>query len=443
VDLSADAGLQGRFYGMGLAIGDVEGDGDADLYVTALGPNRLLLNDGGGRFRDATPRAGVGDPRYSTSTAFLDYDRDRDLDLFVCNYLEWNPRTETPWYAGDRVRVYCSPPRYPGARSTLYRNEGGGRFQDVTAAAGIRNPAGKSLGVAVCDLNADDRPDLYVANDLEPNCAFVQRVDGRFEDQAPELGLAVSLAGKARAGMGVDARPTGTEGPTLLVGNFQTEGAALFSPATGGFLERTEEAGLLKPTLNSLTFGLGLLDLNLDGYLDAVLLNGHVEPDVARYQPTQSYRQRPQLFLGSPAGAFADVSSLAGPPFQRAYAGRALAWGDYDNDGDPDLLAIENNGPARLWRNEVSGSHWLTVVCEGGKTVPSGYGAVVEVRAGGRTQTQTVRSGSSYLAAHDPRLSFGLGEWKGEAQVSVRWPDGVHQRVPLQEVDRFVRVRHP
>src|SRR5262249_13648572 len=211
-------------------------------------------------------------------------------------------------------------------------------------AAGIRNPAGKSLGVAVCDLNGDGRPDLYVANDLEPNCAFVQRPDGRFEDRAPELGLAVSPTGQARAGMGVDARPlrpgeTGRSAePALLVGNFQTEGVALFTPAPGGFLERTDEAGLLKPTLDSLTFGCGLLDLNLDGWVDVVLLNGHVEPDIARYQPRQRARQRPQLFLGTPAGIFVDAGARAGAPFQGVYAGRGLAWGDYDNDGDLDLL---------------------------------------------------------------------------------------------------------
>src|SRR5207247_740572 len=162
-------------------------------------------------------------------------------------------KTERPCYAGDRVRIYCPPTHYPGERSTLYRNDGHGRFRDVTEAAGIRNPGGKSLGVAVCDLNGDGRPDLYVANDLEPNCAFIQGSDGRFQDQAPELGLAVSPTGRARAGMGVDARPLGTGGPTLLIGNFQTEGAALFSPTAGGFTEWTEEVGLLKPTLSSLT----------------------------------------------------------------------------------------------------------------------------------------------------------------------------------------------
>jgi enediyne biosynthesis protein E4 len=440
-DETTRSGLRSRFYGMGLAVGDVDNDGDLDLYVTALGPNRLFLNDGRGRFTDATARAGVGDPRYSTSAAFLDYDRDGDLDLFVCNYLRWDAKTELPCFAGDRVRIYCPPTRYPGARSTLYRNEGGGRFRDVTTAAGIRNPAGKSLGVAVYDLNRDGRPDLYVANDLEPNCAFIQGADGRFSDQAPELGIAVSPAGRARAGMGVDARPRGPEGPALLAGNYQTEGAALFVPVPGGFEERTEAAGLLKPTLNSLTFGLGLLDLNLDSELDVVLLNGHVEPDIARYQPGQRYRQRPQLFVGTPGGAFTDVSDRAGEPFQRGYAGRALAWGDIDNDGDLDLLAVENNGPAHLWRNDAAGAHWLTVACDGCSAAPGGYGTTVEVRAGGRTQVQTVRSGSSYLAAHDPRLSFGLGSAARVEALTVRWPDGRVDRQTDLAVDRIVRVR--
>jgi hypothetical protein len=329
VDRTAGSGLEARFFGMGLAVGDFDADGRPDLYVTALGPNHLYHNEGHCHFTDVTVRAGVGDPRFSASATFLDYDRDGDLDLFVCNYLQWDPRAELPCYAGDRIRIYCPPTRYPGARSTLYRNEGHGRFRDVTDAAGIRNPAGKSLGVAVCDLNNDSRPDLYVANDLEPNCAFIQGDDGRFAERAPELGLAVSPAGRARAGMGVDARPLAgaAAAPVLLVGNYQTEGAALFTPVPGGFSERTEETGLLRPTLNSLTFGVGLVDLNLDGYPDAVLLNGHIEPEIARYQPTQSYRQRPQLFLGLPTGSFVDVSDHAGAPFGQPYVGRGLAWG--------------------------------------------------------------------------------------------------------------------
>jgi hypothetical protein len=446
VDRTAGSGLTSRFFGMGLATGDVEGDGDADLYVTALGPDRLFLNLGRGRFRDVTAPAGVGDPRFGASAAFLDYDRDRDLDLFVCNYLEWDPRAERPCYAGDRVRIYCPPTRYPGARSTLYRNEWRGadgfpRYRDVTVASGIENPAGKSLGVAVCDLNEDGRPDLYVANDLEPNNAFIQGEDGRFTDQAPELGLALSPAGRARAGMGVDARPLEAGALALLVGNFQTEGAALFVAGPGGFTERTDAAGLLKPTLNSLTFGLGLLDLNQDGLSDAVLLNGHVEPDIVRYQPGQSYRQRPQLFLGAAGGTFIDVSRQAGVPFQRGYAGRGLAWGDWDNDGDLDLLAIENNGPAHLWENTTPGARGITVICDGGRAVPSGYGAVVEVQAGGRTQVQTVRSGSSYLAASDPRLIFGLGTASAAESVTVRWPDGrVEERRNVPE-GAFLRLR--
>jgi hypothetical protein len=463
VDRTAGSGLESRFFGMGLTAGDVDGDGDPDLYVTALGPDHLYRNDGGSRFTDVTAPAGVGDPGFSASAAFLDYDRDGELDLFVCNYLRWNRSTEQPCYAGDRVRIYCPPGRYPGERSTLYRNEGLDRairtvglrpgrgprtqtasfprFRDVTAAAGIRNPAGKSLGVAVCDLNGDGRPDLYVANDLEPNNAFIQTEDGRFEDRGPELGLAVSPAGRARAGMGVDARPLApgkletTPAPALLVGNFQTEGVALFVPGPGGFVERTDTAGLLKPTLDSLTFGCGLVDVDLDGFADVVLLNGHVEPDIARYQPGQKYRQRPQLFLGTPSGGFVDVGPRAGTPFLRAYAGRGLAWGDYDNDGDLDFLAIENNGPAHLWRNDGPHGHWLTVAPE------RGMGARVTVRIGNRVQKQIVRTGSSYLTVSDLRPSFGLGTATVADEVRVRWPDGHERRWTGVPADRFWPAR--
>jgi enediyne biosynthesis protein E4 len=439
VDRTKGSGLESRFYGIGLTAGDMDGDGKVDLYVTALGRNHLFRNDGGGHFTDVTAQAGVESPGFSTSAAFVDYDRDGDLDLFVCHYLRWDPRTEPPCYAGDRVRIYCPPGRYPGEPSALYRNDGRGRYRDVTDTAGIRSPAGKALGVAVCDLNSDGRPDLYVANDLEPNNAFVQTAEGRFEDRAPELGLAVSPAGRARAGMGVDARSLGLGkldfgasgrgttvvdprlAPALLVGNFQTEGAALFVPGADGFVERTDAAGLLKPTLDSLTFGCGLVDVDLDGFPDVVLLNGHVEPDIARYQPGQRYRQRPQLFLATPAGVFVEAGAQAGIPFQRVYAGRGLAWGDYDNDGDLDFLAIENNGAAHLWRNDGPHGHWLTVVPD------RGMGARVTLRAGGRMQEQVVRTGSSYLTVSDPRLIFGLGPATVADEVRVHWPDG-HER---------------
>jgi hypothetical protein len=426
---------------MGLTAGDIEGDGDADLYVTALGADRLYRNDGNGRFRDITQEARVGDRRFGTSAAFFDADDDGDVDLFVCNYLQWDARAERPCYAGDRVRIYCPPGRYPGEESVLYINDGRGRFADRTAALGIENPAGKSLGVAVADLDGDGRLDLYVANDLEPNCAFIRQPDGGFENRAVELGLALSPAGRARAGMGVDARfptladPAAPARPLLLVGNFQTEGAALFAPGDDGYVERTDEAGLLKTTLDSLTFGCGLLDMNRDGMLDAVFLNGHVEPDVARYQPGQKYRQRPQLFLGRADGSFSEAGAAAGPPFQREYAGRGLAWGDFDNDGDLDLLAVENNGPAHLWRNDGPGEHWL------GVAVARGLGAVVTVRAGGRSVRQILTTGSSYLAAHDPRAHFGLGDAAAAEEVHVRWPDGREWRQANVAADQYLAAR--
>jgi hypothetical protein len=451
VDVTAGSGLDRPLYGMGCAAADYDGDGRVDLHVSAcLDGGRLYRNLGGGRFADVTEAAGLTDRGWGTSAAWVDYDRDGWLDLFLCRYVRYELGTsDADCLAPDGTRMYCDPRRLPLDTSRLYRNEGGRRFRDVSAATGIASRAGKALGVAVADVDDDGWPDLFVANDTEPNFLFHNR-RGRFVEVGLEAGVAMPENGEPRAGMGIDAVDvTGDGRLALLTSNFSGEGLSLYQQERPGvllFTERAFDVGLGEPSLNLLGFGLVCFDFDHDGLLDVYVANGHVQPDVGRYSAGVSHAERPLLFRNT-GGRFTEVGAGMGGPLAREAVRRGVAWGDYDGDGDLDLLVTQNGGPVELLRNDGGPrGHWLQVHLTGGvdgngRRIPfAGLGARVTLRAGGRVQRRLVRSGSSYLSQSDTRLHFGLGPNARVEALEVRWPDGRTLRRTNLPADRVISL---
>ena len=430
-DRTEAAGLDLSLYGMGATVGDYDGDGDPDIYLTAVGPNRLLRNDGG-RFTDVTAMTGVdgnppeGPPAWSTAAVWVDVDLDGWLDLYVCNYVKWTPETDLFTTIDGTTKSYATPQQYEGESCRLYRNPGNGaRFTDITVAAGLYNPAGKSLGVAVTDFNMDGWPDLVVANDTQRNFLYRNEGDGTFMDIAVRAGVAFDEAGRARAGMGIDvADLTGEGGWTIAIGNFAHEPLALFTRiGTDLFQDRAGAAGLSRPTMVPLTFGVAFADFDLDGTLDIVAANGHIEPGINAVRREQTFAQSPQIFLGDASGGFDNASAAVGEGLREPLVGRGIAYGDIDLDGDLDLLVTVNGGTPRLFRNDLAGASGIGVLLEGTAPNRDALGALVTVYAAGRGQRRFVASGSSYLSQSSLRpLIFGLGEALEADSVVVRWP---------------------
>ncbi len=437
-DTTQAMGLKVSLQGMGAAVGDYDNDGYEDLYVTGVGGNRLFHNEGGKRFVEVTGQAGVGDGGWSTSAAWLDYDNDGKLDLFVCHYIRWTPKTDI--YCGTVEKAYCRPQSYPGETCHLFHNEGRGRFRDVTRSAGIWNKNAKALGVCVCDLDGDNRPDLIVANDTEPNFVFRNTGHGKFTEIGYKTGLAFDENGKARAGMGIDAADVKNDGTlAVAIGNFCFEGIAFYQidPASLS-AEWVKQNGLFEPSYPYVTFGLFFADFDNDGRADLFITNGHIQDTITHANTGQTYEQPSVLFRNQGSGAFQDISHAAGPGITQPLVGRGACRGDYDNDGRIDILLIPNVGPARLLHNETPGrNHWLTVKLVGTRSNRDGYGARVMVEAAGERQTAYAHSGSSYLSANDPRLHFGLGEARQADRVTVRWPSGLEEiwrAIPADQV---------
>jgi hypothetical protein len=441
-DVTRAAGLAVESYGMGCAVGDYDNDGDPDLYLTAVGPNRLFQNAGDGTFTDVTARAGVGDPRFSTSAAWFDFDRDGDLDLFVCNYCRWTPATNRVCRDSAGREHMCNPSFFPGTPSRLYENRGDGTFVDVAAKAGVANPAGKALGVAVFDVDDDGLLDLFVANDLEPNALFRNQGNGTFAEIGVESGVAYGMRGRARAGMGIDtADLTGTGREDVLIGNFSGERVALFRDGGAGqFVDAAEESGLGESTFPYATFGALFVDYDVDGRKDICLANGHPDPNIGLAGNGPTFAQRIALFRNDVAG-YRDVTDAAGIGAVGPIVGRGLAAGDYDGDGDPDLLVTENNGPARLFRNESAASGWIAFRLIGTKSPRDGSGARIRLTAGGHPQVGWVRSGSSYCSASEPLCRFGLGSAPVAEKVEIRWSSGHVDRIENMPAGQVVTVK--
>ncbi len=430
IDVTERAGVGDTGYGMGAAVGDADGDGAVDLYVTNVGANVLFLNNRDGTFRRA--EAGAEDEGWGTSAAFVDVDRDGDLDLFVVNYVAWSPANEIECFSGG-VRDYCHPNRYQAPQADrLFRNRGDGNFDDVSAAAGISRAFGNGLGVAPLDFDQDGLPDLYVANDGMPNQLWINQGGGRFVDRAVETGCAVSMTGTAEAGMGVAVGDVDSDGrDDLLLTHLRQETNTLYLNR-GGFCEdATARLGLAAPSINRTGFGAGLADFDHDGHLDLFVANGRVGVAQAPLVEGDPFAEPNQLFRGEGGGRFREMPpAAAGSLIENS---RAAAFGDYDGDGDLDVAIVNNGGRARLLRNASSsggssGNSWVRfrLVDRSGADA---LGARVVIEAGGRSQQRRVESAYSYCAGNEAVAHFGLGEATAVDSVRVTWPDGGELRL--------------
>lgn len=425
-DVTRRAHLNVPMYGMGVAVGDYNNDGFPDIYVTSVGQNRLFRNTGKGTFVDATLSSGLGKREsFSTSALWFDYDRDGLLDLFVCNYVKWSPEHDVFCSLDGKHKSYCTPEAYHGETCWLFHNRGNGTFDDVTATSGIFNSNSKSLGVAMLDYDSDGWPDLLVANDTQPNKLYKNQRNGTFRDVAVEAGIALSTEGKARAGMGIDAADFDNAGrPGVAITNFDNEMIGLYRLTGGGFSDVATQAGVGLPSKNKLGFGCLFTDINLDGALDLVVVNGHID-DTVRNVRNVGYAQPPQLFLNDDHGKFNEVGAQAGGGFSTPKVGRGLAHGDFDRDGDNDLLVTTNHGPAYLYRtDQTSGNHSIRFNLVGTKSNRDAIGAMVRVFCNGTAQSRLVKGGSSYLSQSELALTFGLGKQDKVDRVMIEWPSG-------------------
>ena len=423
-DVTRQAGLDVEMYGMGVAAGDYNNDGYPDILITCVGQNRLFRNTGKGTFVDVTKTSGLaGRQAFSTSALWFDYDRDGLLDLFVCNYVKWSPEHDVFCSLDGKHKAYCTPEAYRGETCWLFHNRGDGTFEDVTAQSGIFDSSSKSLGVAM--LEQEGWPDLLVANDTQPNKLYRNQRNGTFKDVAVEAGIAFSAEGKARAGMGVDVADFENSGSAgVAITNFDNEMVGLYRATGGNYADVATQSGVGIPTKDKLGFGCVFLDASLNGALDLAVANGHIDETV-RSVRNVGYAQPPQLFVNEGKGKFRDVTDQLGPDFQRPQVGRGLAYGDFDGDGDLDVLMTTNNGPAFLFRNDLrNGNRSVRVRLVGTKSNREGIGAVVRAFAGELSQSRMVKSGSSYLSQSELPVTFGMGKRERVERLVIQWPSG-------------------
>ena len=452
-DVTASAGVSNQgSYGHGVACGDYDNDGYVDLYITNFGANRLYHNNGDGTFTDVTAASGTGDARWSSSATFFDYNSDGNLDLYVVNYVNYKLDASAPtcfenpsFGATEKVRGYCHPKHFEGTPDSLYRSNGDGTFTDVTEAVNIRDPGGmflgKGLGVVAADFNADGNPDLYVANDDTPNYLFYNKGNGTFAEIAILAGCAYSADGIAQAGMGVDAGDYNGDGHLdIFVTNFSYETNTLYrNNGDGTFTDVSYKAQLGEESYLFLGFGTGFFDADNNGHLDIFVANGHIFPNVERTTDVISYKQPNQLFLNRGDGTFAEVQLE-----EQHAVSRGTLFGDYDNDGDIDVLVMQLNDKVTLLRNE-SGTHhnWLRLKVMGSRSNRDGIGARVTLTLGAESQTREVHVGYSYLSSNDPRMLFGLGERTFVNRLQIRWQSGTVQILEDLSANQELVVTEP
>ena len=444
-DVTKGSGLDVEMYGMGVAAADYDGDGRTDIYITALEGDRLFHNEGGFKFKDVTKQSGIANSGFGTSAAWFDYDRDGKLDLFVANYVQWTVKGDLWCSLDGSKKSYCTPESYKGIPSRLFHNVGGGRFEDTGQKAGIADPTSKSLGAVVLDYNGDGWPDLFVANDTQPNKLYLNQKNGTFREEGVSAGVAFGEDGVARGAMGVDAADYDRSGrPHLLVGNFSNQMLGLYrNEGNGLFVDEAPRSTVGRASLLTLAFGVFFFDYDLDGWLDVFAANGHIDEEIERVQPKVKFAQPPHLFRNLGKGRFEEVTSRLGSDLPRPMVARGAAYGDIDNDGDLDILVSTNNGPAHLYRNDARppGNHWLSVRLRGVKSNRDAIGAVVRVESPSGGQWQMVRGGSTYCSQNDLALTFGLGRDARVPAIEVEWPSGVKQKIANPPVDRaFVVV---
>jgi enediyne biosynthesis protein E4 len=444
-DITRQAGLMVEMYGLGVAAADYDNDGDIDIYLTALGPNRLFRNMGSGKFVDVTAKAGVGDPGFSASALWFDYDRDGRLDLYVTNYVEWSLKTDIFCALDGKAKSYCTPEAYKGQSPSFYRNNGDGTFENATRRLGLYDPASKALGVAMLDYNNDGFQDLFVANDTQPNRLYQNKAGAGFVDAGIAAGVAFNDAGVARAGMGVDAADyDGTGRESLVIGNFSNEMIALYTnEGRGLFVDEAPTSAIGKASLLTLTFACFFFDVDLDGLMDIFAANGHVADDISAAQPRIKYAQAPHLFRNLGSKKFESLAPKLGAAFGVPVVGRGAAYGDYDNDGDLDLVITENNGPARLLRNDGGNrNHALRVTLIGTTSNRGGLGARVRATTeAGAVRWTTVKSGSSYCSQSELPVTLGLGSATNVTSIEVTWPNGRVERLPGTQGDQAVTIQ--